>query len=66
MENFRKNWKTYLRYGLMLLGFGLLLNYYREVYEFFFQGWHFFSDKKRVNNFVLSFGSYAPLVFIGL
>jgi uncharacterized membrane protein YdjX (TVP38/TMEM64 family) len=66
MQNGRKNWKTFLRYGLMLLAFGLLLYYYREVYECFFQGWHFFSNKERVNNFVISFGSYAPLVFIGL
>lgn len=66
MENFRKNWKTFLRYGLMLLGFSLLLYYYQEVYECFFQGWNFFTNKERVNNFVLSFGSYAPLVFIGL
>jgi len=65
-ENFRTNWKTFLPYGLMLLAFGLLLYYYREVYEFFFQGWHFFGNKERVNHFVLSFGSYAPLVFIGL
>jgi len=65
-ENFRRNWKTFLPYGLMLLAFGLLLYYYREVHECFFQGWHFFSNKERVNNFVISFGSYAPLVFIGL
>lgn len=66
VEKFRTSWKTFLRYGLMLLAFGLLLYYYREVYECFFQGWHFFSNKERVNNFVISFGSYAPLVFIGL
>ena len=65
-ENFRRNWKTFLPYGLMLLAFGLLLYYYREVHECFFQGWHFFSNRERVNNFVISFGSYAPLVFIGL
>ena len=65
-ENSRTNWKTFLPYGLTLLAFGLLLYYYREVYECFFQGWHFFSNKERVNNFVISFGSYAPLVFIGL
>jgi uncharacterized membrane protein YdjX (TVP38/TMEM64 family) len=66
MEKSRPNRKTFLRYGLMLLAFGLLLYYYREVYEGFFQGWHFFSNKERVNDFVMSFGSYAPLVFIGL
>jgi uncharacterized membrane protein YdjX (TVP38/TMEM64 family) len=66
MENSGKAWKTLLPYGLMLLGFGLLLYYYREVYACFFQGWHLFSNKERVNNFVNSFGSYAPLVFIGL
>jgi uncharacterized membrane protein YdjX (TVP38/TMEM64 family) len=65
-ENPRTSWKTFLPYGLMLLGVGLLLYYYREVYECFFQGWHFFRNKERVNNFVLSFGPYAPLVFIGL
>jgi uncharacterized membrane protein YdjX (TVP38/TMEM64 family) len=66
MKKFKKKWKTFLRYGLIFLGLGLLLFYYREVQEYFFQGWHFFSDKERVNNFVLSFGAYAPLVFIGL
>jgi uncharacterized membrane protein YdjX (TVP38/TMEM64 family) len=66
MENFGKNGKTFLLYGLMLLAFGLLLYYYHEVYQYFFQGWHFFSNKERVNKFVISFGSYAPLVFIGL
>jgi uncharacterized membrane protein YdjX (TVP38/TMEM64 family) len=65
-ENFRTNWKTFLPYGLMLLAFGLLLYYYQEVHQWFFQGWHFFSNKERVNSFVTSFGSYAPLVFIGL
>jgi uncharacterized membrane protein YdjX (TVP38/TMEM64 family) len=66
MKNFGKNGKTLLPYGLMLLAFGLLLYYYHEVYEYFFQGWHFFSNQERVNKFVISFGSYAPLVFIGL
>ena len=66
MKNFRKNWKTFLGYGAILLVFGLLLYYYQEVHEYFFQGWHFFSNRERVNKFVTSFGSYAPLVFIGL
>ena len=66
MKNFGKSWKTFLGYGVMLLAFGLLLYYYQEVHEYFFQGWHFFSNKERVNKFVISFGSYAPLVFIGL
>jgi uncharacterized membrane protein YdjX (TVP38/TMEM64 family) len=66
VKKFGKNWKTFLGYGVMLLAFGLLLYYYQEVHEYFFQGWHFFSNKERVNNFVISFGSYAPLVFIGL
>src|SRR5512135_1354584 len=65
-ENFRTNWKTFFLYGLMFLLFGLLLYYYREVYECFFQAWHFFGNRERVNTFVRSFGSYAPLVFIGL
>lgn len=66
MKNFKKNWKTFLGYGGMLMAFGLLLYYYQEVHESFFQGWHFFSNRERVNEFVLSFGSFAPLVFIGL
>jgi len=65
-ENFRTNGKMFLLYGLLLLAFVLLLYYYHEVHDYFFQGWHFFSNKERVNNFVISFGSYAPLVFIGL
>jgi uncharacterized membrane protein YdjX (TVP38/TMEM64 family) len=66
MKNLGKNWKTFLGYGAMLLVFGLLLYYYQEIHESFFQAWHFFSNKERVNKFVISFGSYAPLVFIGL
>jgi len=65
-ERFRAGWKTSLPYALMLLAFVLLLYYYREVYECFFQGWHFFSNKERVNSFVASFGPYSPLIFIGL
>ena len=60
MKNFRKNWKTFLGYGVMLLAFGLLLYYYQEVHEYFFQGWHFFTNKERVNNFVISFGLLCP------
>jgi uncharacterized membrane protein YdjX (TVP38/TMEM64 family) len=66
MQNSRESGKAFLRYGLMLLGFSLLLYYYQEIHEWFFQGWHFFADKERVNRFVSSFGGYAPLVFIGL
>jgi hypothetical protein len=33
MKIFRKNWKTFLGYGVLLLAFGLLLYYYQETVE---------------------------------
>jgi len=44
----------------------LLLYYYREAYDGFREAVRFFSSKKRVNDFVASFGSWAPFAFIGL
>ncbi len=64
--NIEKEWKTILRHGLLLLGFCLLLYYYKEIYYCCHQGWRFFRNKQRVNQFIVSFGAYAPLVFIGL
>ncbi len=66
MENQERRWKWLLGYGFFLLALGLLLYYYREAYQGFHDGWHFFSSKERLNHFIASFGPYAPLAFIGL
>ena len=66
MQKFRKEWPKFLVYALMLLGLCLLLYHYREFSDGFKEAWRFFGDKERVNRFILSFGPYAPLVFIGL
>jgi uncharacterized membrane protein YdjX (TVP38/TMEM64 family) len=66
MENQKQRWKWLLGYGFFLLALGFLFYYYREAYEGFRDGWHFFSSKERLNEFIASFGPYAPLAFIGL
>lgn len=66
MEKQKRRWKWLLGYGFFLLALGLLFYYYREAYEGFREGWYFFSSKERLNEFIASFGPYAPLAFIGL
>lgn len=65
-SNDKKRWRTLFWYGLLLLSICLLLYYYRESYQYFREIIRFFSNKKKVAAFVASFGSYAPLTFIGL
>ena len=65
-ENPKRRWGLLLGYGLLLLGFCLLLYYYREVYLGFREALRFFSNKPRVNSFLASFGPWAPAAFIGL
>jgi uncharacterized membrane protein YdjX (TVP38/TMEM64 family) len=65
-EYLKQRWRSILGYGLLLLGFCLLLYYYREVYTGFREALRFFSNKPRVNNFLASFGPYAPLAFMGM
>jgi uncharacterized membrane protein YdjX (TVP38/TMEM64 family) len=66
MENQKRRWKWLLGYGFLLLALAFLFYYYREVYEGLRDGWHFFSSKERLNEFIASFGPYAPLAFMGL
>jgi uncharacterized membrane protein YdjX (TVP38/TMEM64 family) len=66
MENQKRRWKWLLGYGFLLLALAFLFYYYREVYEGLRDGWHFFSSKQRLNEFIASFGPYAPLAFMGL
>ena len=66
MENQKRSWKLLITYGLLLLAICLLLYYYREAYHGFRHTIRFFSNKARVSAFIASFGSFAPLVFIGL
>lgn len=66
MDNKNRRLKLLIRYGLLLLAVCLLLYYYREAYDGFREAVRFFSSKKRVNDFVASFGSWAPFAFIGL
>lgn len=65
-SNNKKRWKTLFWYGLLLLSICLLLYYYRESYQGFREIIRFFSNKEKVAALVASFGSYAPLTFIGL
>jgi uncharacterized membrane protein YdjX (TVP38/TMEM64 family) len=65
-ENLKRRWRWLLGYGLLLLGLCLLLYYYREVYLGVREALRFFSNKPRVNNFLASFGPYAPVAFMGL
>ncbi len=66
MENRKRHWKLILTYALLLLGFCILLYYYRDVSLTFREALRFFRSKTRVSAFVASFGPYAPVVFIGL
>jgi uncharacterized membrane protein YdjX (TVP38/TMEM64 family) len=66
MEKQRRTWKSFLGYGLFLLAVCLLLYYYRDAYHHLREALHFFSSKERLNDFIASFGFYAPLVFISL
>ncbi|MBI5968008.1 MAG: TVP38/TMEM64 family protein [Deltaproteobacteria bacterium] len=66
MDNKNRRLKLLIRYGMLLLAVCVLLYYYREAYDGFREAVRFFSSKKRVNDFVASFGSWAPFAFMGL
>jgi len=66
MNKQKGTWKSLLRYGLLFLAFGLLFYYYHEVHHGIREALHFFSNKKGLNDFITSFGFYAPLIFIFL
>jgi uncharacterized membrane protein YdjX (TVP38/TMEM64 family) len=62
----RRSWKLLFGYGLFFFAICLLLYYYRDAYHSLREALHFFSNKERLNDFIASFGFYAPLVFISL
>jgi len=62
----KPTWKWILGYALVVLGLCLLLYYYKEAYLGFRDLVRFFSSRTRVSTFVSSFGSFAPLVFMGI
>jgi uncharacterized membrane protein YdjX (TVP38/TMEM64 family) len=62
----KRRWKSLIGYALLLLALCLLLYFYRESYVGVRNALRFFANKPRVNNFLTSFGPYAPLAFIGL
>ena len=66
METQKRRWKSLIGYAVLILAICLLLYYYREVYGGFLEAARFFRSKKRLNDFVASFGPYAPFTFIGL
>jgi len=66
MENGKRRWKLILAYALLLLGFCILLYYYREISLGLREIFRFFRSRARVSAFVASFGPSAPIVFIGL
>jgi len=62
----KPNWKWILGYALVVLGFCLLLYYYKEAYLGFRDLVRFFSSRNRVSAYVASFGPLAPFVFMGI
>ena len=66
MENGKRRWELILTYALLLLGFCILLYYYREISLGIRESLRFFRSRPRVSAFVASFGPSAPFVFIGL
>ncbi len=64
MEEQKLIWKTLVGYGLLLLAICLLLYFYPGAYHNFRKALRFFRSQERLNEFILSFGFYAPLVFI--
>jgi len=66
MDNKKRRLKLVIGYGALLLAVCLLLYYYREAYDGFREAVRFFSSKRRVNDFVASFGPWAPFAFMGL
>lgn len=63
-ERFSPTWKQVVGYVLLFIGLCLMLYFYREVYVGCRTGWHFFTNRERMNAFIASFGFYAPIVFI--
>ncbi len=66
LARWRQRWKAILGYGLLVLSICFMLYYYREAYLLIRTGWHFFANREHMNEFVASFGPYAPLVFMGI
>jgi uncharacterized membrane protein YdjX (TVP38/TMEM64 family) len=66
MEKQRRTWKSVFGYALFLLAICLLLYCYPSAYHSFRKALHFFRSKDRLNDFIVSFGFYAPLVFISM
>jgi len=66
MSNEKNTWKWVLGYAILILGLCILLYYYREAYLQVRQAIRFFAKRESLLAFVASFGSYAPIVFIGL
>ncbi len=66
MEKQKRIWKSVFGCTLLFLTVCLLLYYYRDLYNSSREILEFFSSKERLNNFIASFGFYAPVVFISL
>jgi uncharacterized membrane protein YdjX (TVP38/TMEM64 family) len=65
-ENQALSWKRILGYLLLVIGIILLIYFYREAYNGFREALRFFSSRTRIRLYIASFGSTAPVVFIGL
>ncbi len=65
-KNQRFRWKVWLAWALLVVAISLMFYYYREVYGVCRGTWQFCSSQRRMNEFVASFGPYAPLAFIGV
>lgn len=62
----RSVWKKIVGYSALIVAVSLMLYYYKEIYYGCRGGLSFCSDREKMNDFIESFGAYAPLAFIGL
>ncbi len=65
-ENQESSRKWILAYVLIVIGVIILLYFYHEAHHAFHEVSRFFSSWSRVSAYIASFGSYAPIVFVGL
>lgn len=66
LDTAKRRWKTWVAYAALIVALVLILYYYREIYDRLRELLLLFASRKRLNHFIASFGSLAPLAFIGV